>query len=137
MKEESAMDRGASFRSWAAGSHAQDLGSRSWALGVWALGLVMTTVGFFWAAARPGLWLVAFGTSGALCVANGIRARRFHCLFTGPFFLVGTGLVGLRWAGKLGACSWELIGLGVLGAVGGAILVEVLRKGGKLDGGCC
>jgi hypothetical protein len=123
------MDASTSLRTWAAGTHALDLGSRRWAVAIWALGLAAAAIGFFWEAGRAPLWLLAFGTSGALCTLNGIRSRRFHCLFTGPIFLTGATLVGLRWAGHLGSWSWNGIGLGVLGAVAAAVLLELGVKG--------
>lgn len=124
------------LKGWAAGGNARDLGARPWAVAVWGLAVVGSLAGFFWAGARPLLWSAAFGVSGILCVANALRSRRLHCLFTGPIFLGGTALVVLRWAGYL-ALGWSWIGGGVLGLVGAALLLESVLGKNRIGGRCC
>ncbi len=74
------------FQKWSV-SNPADLGGLPWARLVWGIGVLVILAGFIWEIGRPVLWTAAFGSSGALCLANAIRARRFHCVITGPIFL--------------------------------------------------
>jgi hypothetical protein len=103
-------------------------------VGIWALGFVLTLLGFVAGSLRPSLWMLAFTASGVLCVANAVRARRFHCMFTGPVFLLGAVAVGMRWIGLL-LGDWNWIGAGVLSLVGGALVIEILVK--RNGDACC
>lgn len=121
------------FRTWTAHGP-RDLGARHWARGVWAVGAILIAIGFVWDAGRAPSWAVAFGTSGVLCVANAIRSRRFHCMLTGPIFLVGAVLVTLRALHAI-ALSWSSIGGGVVGAVVATLVLEMAVC--KKSSTCC
>jgi hypothetical protein len=78
--------------------------------------------------ARLGWWEHTIGWTAGLswlaimCLWNGARCQRVHCMFTGPFFLamaVVTLLVGFR-VFSLGNSTWGLLGDTIL--VGGTVL---------------
>lgn len=66
---------------------------------------------------------ILFGAIGLACVANFARNRTFHCLITGPFFLIVAIAVALEVHGawRIGAgFLWPVI----LVVVGTALLLE-------------
>jgi hypothetical protein len=88
---------------------------------LWCVPWFAFALGFF---APPGLKTVLWTTSlaflGVACLVNASRFGRIHCLFTGPFFILGTvaslgyGLAFL----PLGSSGWKWIGaVTIIGAV--------------------
>lgn len=106
---------------------ARDLVSRPWARAVWYGLALVAVIGVFIADHRALLWIVSFGASGLLCSANAVRARRFHCMYTGPIFLAGALATALRAAGVI-SLSWTVIGAGVFLGVVGALAWERARN---------
>jgi hypothetical protein len=113
----------------------RDLGSRRWAVLVWAVCVVVVVAGVVLKPMRPWAWTGGFGVSGALCVANAVRSGRLHCVFTGPILLIGAVLTVARAMGWL-TVGWRAIGGGVLVAVVVALAFEVV-SGKKRIGSCC
>ncbi len=64
-----------------------------------------------------------FGALGAACIANFARNRTFHCVITGPFFLVVAAALALRVAGVWNV-STGLLWPVVLVVIGAAFLLE-------------
>lgn len=64
-----------------------------------------------------------FTAAGVACVANFARNRTFHCLITGPFFLLVAGVLALGAAG-LWEVSTGVVWPLVLITVGVAFLLE-------------
>ncbi len=60
------------------------------------------------------VWPVAFLIMGIACVANARRCGRVHCYFTGPLFLLSSGLSAVHgWnVIDLGPNAWQLMGYG-------------------------
>jgi len=88
---------------------------------LWCVPWFAFVLGFF---APPGLKTVLWTTSlaflGVACLVNASRCGRIHCLFTGPFFILGAvaslgyGLAFL----PLGSSGWKWIGaVTIIGAV--------------------
>ena len=88
---------------------------------LWCVPWFAFALGFF---APPGLKTVLWTTSlaflGVACLVNASRCGRIHCLFTGPFFILGAvaslgyGLAFL----PLGSSGWKWIGaVTIIGAV--------------------
>jgi hypothetical protein len=117
------------------GGSERDLAARPWAVSVWALGVVLIALGFLVEPLRGVVWTAGFGASGTLCLFNAVRSKRFHCAFTGPFFLVGAALTIARAIGLVDL-SWTLIGWGVVGSVVAVVGVELLT-GKRRIGKCC
>jgi hypothetical protein len=112
----------------------KDLVTRPWARGLWCGLGVIALAGFFLPGLQTPLWIVSFGVSGTLCMANAVRSGRFHCAYTGPFFLTGALATALRAAGLIAVpSSW--IGGAVVLAVGGALAWERWR--GTPGPQCC
>lgn len=115
---------------------AQDLVSRPWARATWySLGL-LAIVASFDADHRVLLWTLAFGASGVMCVVNAVRARRFHCMYTGPIYLVGAATTILRGVGAT-SLPWAWIGAGVFFGVVGALAWERARCDASTTNRCC
>ena len=114
---------------------ARDLLSRPWARAAWCGFALLAIVGVFAAEPRAALWTLAFGGSGLLCLANAIRSRRFHCIYTGPIFLLGALSTLLRTAGVI-SISWAWIGSAVFVGVAGALVWERIRHGASTNR-CC
>jgi hypothetical protein len=71
---------------------------------------------------RYGL-AVLFGALGLACVANFARNRTFHCVITGPFFLLIAAALALQEAGvwSIGTrMLWPIVAI----VVGVALLLE-------------
>lgn len=60
---------------------------------------------------------------GAACLANAAWSRTYHCLVTGPLFLVLAAIAALDAAGAVSVSDSLLWGLALMG-VGGAFLLE-------------
>jgi len=77
----------------------------------------------FWAspALKTVLWTTSLAFMGVACLVNASRCGRIHCVFTGPFFILGAVAslgygVGLL---PLGSFGWSWLGLGIIiGAIG-------------------
>jgi hypothetical protein len=115
---------------------ARDLVSRPWARATWCALALVAVIGFVVPQLRPVLWIVAFGASGLMCVANAIRSRRFHCMYTGPIYLAGAVATVLRAAGLI-SLSWMWIGGGVSVGVVGALIWERARNDSAAASRCC
>ena len=114
----------------------RDLVSRPWARATWCGLALVAVLGALISDARPVLWVVAFGASGIMCVANAVRSRRFHCMYTGPIYLAGAVATVLRAAGVL-SLSWAWIGGGVLLGVSAALAWERGRRDLSSTNRCC
>jgi len=66
------------------------------------------------------LWTTSLAFMGAVCLLNAFRCGRIHCLFTGPFFILGAVVslgygLGLL---PLGPSGWKWIGaVTIVGAI--------------------
>src|SRR5215475_4851503 len=90
---------------------------------LWCLPWFAFALGFSASPAlRTVLWTTSLGFMGVVCLVNASRCGRIHCLFTGPFFILGAvaslgfGL-GLL---PLGASGWKWIGAVII--IGGIAL---------------
>ena len=75
------------------------------------------------------LWTASLVFMGAVCLVNASRCGRIHCLFTGPFFILGAiaslgfGL-GLL---PLGPSAWNWIGaITIVGAIALTCIPELV-----------
>jgi hypothetical protein len=60
---------------------------------------------------RAAVWAAMLIWMGGACVADARLCGRTHCRYTGPFFLLMAGLVGLYASGMvpLGPYGWTII----------------------------
>jgi hypothetical protein len=69
---------------------------------------------------RTALWTTSLAFMGVVCLVNARRCSRIHCLFTGPFFILGA--IASLWYGlgflPLGSSGWKWIGaVTIIGAI--------------------
>jgi len=91
--------------------------------GIWGLpALAMLAAMWLAPLLRAVVWTLALAWMGCACLANARRCSRTHCRFTGPFFLLMAALVITCAAGvlPLGAYGW--FSLGVVTALGNAVI---------------
>ena len=97
---------------------------------LWCVPWVVFALGF---SAPPALKMILWTTSlafmGVACLVNASRCGRIHCLFTGPFFILGAvaslgyGLGVL----PLGASGWKWIGtVTIIGAIALTCIPELI-----------
>jgi hypothetical protein len=85
----------------------------------------------FWAspALRTVLWTTSLAFMGVACLVNASRCGRIHCLFTGPFFILGSVAslgYGLGFL-PLGSSGWQWIGaVTISGAIALTCIPELI-----------
>ena len=85
----------------------------------------------FWAppALKTVLWATWLAFMGVVCLVNASRCGRVHCVFTGPFFILGAVAslgygVGLL---PLGPSGWNWIGtVTIIGGIALACIPELV-----------
>lgn len=107
------------------GCQARDLTSQRWSQVLWVASLAAFIAGWPLHSLRAVLWSSGLTLAGGLCIANAARCRRSHCYITGPLFLIGALLSGLRGSGLLN-WSWNTIGTFILVGLAIACLTECL-----------
>ena len=115
--------------------NAKDLGGTLWARAIWGASVIAAIVGALVPSLRGLFWTIGFGAAGVTCVLNAARSRRFHCVFTGPVFLLGALASGAKAAAGL-PIGWSVIGGGVAALVILPIAIEV-ATGKTTLGRCC
>ena len=101
----------------------RDLTAQRWSQFLWAVSLLAFGAGWLLPAVRAVVWSTGLTLAGGLCLANAVRCGRLHCHITGPLFLVGGILSGLRGLGFL-SWSWNLIGVVMVVGLAAAYLPE-------------
>ena len=97
---------------------------------LWGLPWLAFALGYAQSPAlRTVLWTTSLAFMGVACLVNAFRCGRIHCLFTGPFFILGAivsigyGLGLLR----LGPSGWKWIGdVTIIGAIALCCIPELV-----------
>ena len=80
-------------------------------------------------ALRTVLWTTSLAFMGVACLLNAFRCGRIHCLFTGPFFILGA-IVSLGYGLALlplGPSGWKWIGaVTIIGAIALCCIPELV-----------
>ena len=75
------------------------------------------------------LWTTSLGFMGVMCLLNTFRCGRTHCLFTGPFFILGA-IVSLGYGLgllPLGPSGWKWVGaVTIIGAIALCCIPELV-----------
>lgn len=103
----------------------RDFTVQRWSQVLWAVSPLAFIAGWLLPSLRAVLWSSGLILAGGLCVANAARCGRLHCYITGPLFLIGALLSGLRGFGLLN-WSWNSIGTFMLVGLAVAYLPECL-----------
>ena len=80
-------------------------------------------------ALRTVLWTTSLAFMGVACLVNTFRCGRIHCLFTGPFFILGA-IVSLAYGLgllSLGPSGWKWVGaVTIIGAIALCCIPELV-----------
>ena len=112
------------------GSERDLLRSGTSAFLLWWLPWIAFALGYSLSPAlRTVLWTTSLAFMGVACLLNAFRCGRIHCLFTGPFFILGAIVsfgygLGLL---PLGPSGWKWIGaVTIIGAIALCCIPELV-----------
>ena len=112
------------------GSERDLLRSGTSAFLLWWLPWIAFALGYSLSPAlRTVLWTTSLAFMGVACLLNAFRCGRIHCLFTGPFFILGA-IVSLGYGLALlplGPSGWKWIGaVTIIGAIALCCIPELV-----------
>lgn len=93
---------------------------------------ILSLVGFYWRPLRAEAAQTILLAAAAGCFSNWVKNRTYHCIITGPVFLILAVLLLVREAHLVNTDYYGLVWPTVLVATGIAFLVEWRHVGHRL-----